>query len=424
MKSLFINSLRWWVGTNLPDEHIFIHPSNRPKKLRDKIQIYFRKWIVHPIKRRLSKYYLILLKNVTDIKVIGITGSAGKTTTKEMLASILKTENKTVYSYANIDPIYNIPSTILRCNFKARFLVLEMGVEFPGEMDFYLWLAKPDIGVITNIYPTHLHFFGDADGVFREKSKLIRRLSEGSVAILNNSDKFLVKLKDSLKARTVWFGTGGEVISSQEQLQNDGRMKFLLIFDKDPKKSIWVEIPVVGSQFVDNALAAAAVAKNLGFSLENIKKGLETYEIPEHRMNIIKFKNGALLLDDSYNNNPAAAKYTLKTFQKIANKKNKIVIFGDMLELGKLERYYHLKLGKIIGKMNIDYLIGVGKASKTTVIEAGKILGREKVAWVIKKEMIMPLLVPRIQKNSIVLIKGSRSIGLDEVVSRLLRRFS
>ena len=183
--------IRWWVTPKLPENHIFIGGDSRPKESSALLGIYIRRWLIHPIKRRIAKYYLAILRRFFGLKVIGITGSTGKTTTKEMITSILRQEGKTTSSYANIDPVYNIPSTILRCSPSTKFLVLEMGVEFPGEMDFYLWLAKPDIGVVTNIYPTHTLFFGDVEGVYKEKSKLVKGLNTNGVAVLNGENKFL-----------------------------------------------------------------------------------------------------------------------------------------------------------------------------------------------------------------------------------------
>ena len=200
----------------------------------------FKKWVIHPIKRRVAKYYLWFLRKFTSIKVIGITGSAGKTTTKEMLASILKLDEKTVYSFANIDPVYNIPTTILKCTLSTKYLILEMGVEYPGEMDFYLWLAQPDIGVITNIFPTHTEFLKDIEGVLEEKSKLIKSLSKNSFAVLNESDSRLKSLVNKTKAKIIWFN--GE-----------------------------------------NSDAARKVAEVFGVSPENIKKGLKNFDRPKHR---------------------------------------------------------------------------------------------------------------------------------------------
>ncbi|NMD01040.1 MAG: hypothetical protein GYA62_15160, partial [Bacteroidales bacterium] len=149
--------VQWWQTPEFP----LIHLSDRTS--------FIKKWFFHPIKRRVARLYLKILQSSTDIKVIGITGSAGKTTTKEVLASILKEDGKTVFSKENIDPIYNIPTTILKTPPSTKYLILEMGVEYLGEMDFYLWLAKPDVGIITNIFPTHLEFLKNVEGVMTEK---------------------------------------------------------------------------------------------------------------------------------------------------------------------------------------------------------------------------------------------------------------
>ena len=197
------NSLaRLWFGP-IPDEHVKVIIRS-PKE-------YLYKLLIHPIKRRVAKYYLLLLRKVFGLKVIGITGSAGKSTTKEMTASILTESGKTVASYANIDPVFNIPSTILKCSPQTRFLVLEMGVEYPGEMDFYLWLAKPDIGLMTNIYPAHTEFFENIQGIAKEKGKLIRALKPQGFAVLNKENNSLREISKEVKAKIVWYGDGGEV---------------------------------------------------------------------------------------------------------------------------------------------------------------------------------------------------------------------
>lgn len=138
--------------------------------------------------------------------MVGVTGSAGKTSTKEMLYSILKEKGKAERSPANIDPTFNIPTTILRCKSPIKYLVLEMGVEFPGEMDFYLWLAKPQIGIITNIYQTHTLFFKNPTGVAKEKGKLIKNLNRKDTAILNENNPHTRQLGKETKAKVIWFG--------------------------------------------------------------------------------------------------------------------------------------------------------------------------------------------------------------------------
>ena len=326
----------------------------------------FKRLFIHPIKRRIAKYYLILLRKFTGIKVIGITGSAGKTTTKEMLASILKLDGKTIYSIANIDPVYNIPTTILKCTPNTKNLILEMGVEYPGEMDFYLWLAKPDIGVITNIFPTHTEFLKDIEGVLEEKSKLVKSLSYDGFAILNETDFRLKSLVNKTKAKIIWF---------------DG----------------------------ENSDAAGKVAEIIKVSSENIKKGLENYDKPKHRYEIIKHKSGAIIFDDSYNSNPEALLATLKKFNELAGDHPKIAVLGDMLELGKLEKSEHIRIGIEIKKSNFEKVFGVGKSVKYITPN----IYNDALD-------VLPELKPMLIKDTYVFVKGSRSIGLDRLVEKLL----
>jgi UDP-N-acetylmuramoyl-tripeptide--D-alanyl-D-alanine ligase len=329
----------------------------------------FKKHIYHPIKNFIAKYYLILLRQFTEIKVIGITGSAGKTTTKEMLASILKMDGPTVFSHANIDPVYNIASTILRCNFSTKYLILEMGIEYPKEMDFYLSLATPDIGVITNIFPTHTLYLKNIDGVLAEKSKLVKKTK---IVVLNKNDKKLFELGKILKNNVVWYEGLG-----------------------DPEKQA--------------TEAAMVISKVLGINNLLISRGISNYSKPPHRLNLIKHESGAFILDDSYNSNPEAVIATLKYFGKIAGKNRKIAVLGDMLELGGLEKKEHLHIKNELAKYGFDKVFSVGKISK--------LISKSNYNSAIEVyEDLLPLLKPK----TYVLIKGSRSIGLDKLVDRLV----
>lgn len=410
-------NLRWWVTPKLPGNHIFIDESSRPKELSRLFGIYIRRWLVHPLKRRLAKYYLVILRKFFGIKVIGITGSSGKTTTKEMIASILGRDGRTVSSFANIDPVYNIPTTILRCTPSTKYLVLEMSVEYPGEMDFYLWLSVPDVGVITNIYPTHTEFFGDVNGVFREKQKLVKALPQESIAVINGADKLLRNLEDKLKAKIVWFGNGGEFKSLNEKVTYDYKTEFILERGRKFQRRLRISLPIFGYHFVSSALAASAVAHSLGISQGLIKRGLENFMPPPHRMRIIKHKSGAIIIDDSYNNNPIAAKEALTSLDLLPGKK--IVVFGDMLELGKLSKKYHSELGELIGNMSVAKLICIGREVGFTVRAAKRILGKDKVIWLPIWQDAETLLKAQLKRGVLVLVKGSRSLGLENLVAKL-----
>lgn len=381
------------------------------------VWVYILRWFIHPIKRKIAKYYLVLLRKIFGVKVIGITGSAGKTTAKEMVYSILQKIAPTVATVANIDPVYNIPTTILRCSPRTKYLILEMGVEHPGEMDFYLWLAKPDVGVITNIFYTHTLFLDDIEGVLREKSKLVKSLLKDDWSILNEEDARLRKLGEKIKSRIIWYGEGGFVQAKDIAFVSNTKTNFKLTIGRN---EIDASIPVYGEHFVDNALAASAAAFVLGVNLDSIANGLKNVHMQEHRMNVFVHKSGALIVDDTYNNNPAAANATLKAFGELAGNRKKLVVMGDMLELGRFEKSEHIKLGKKISDSGVDFLIGVGKASYDMVEEAKKKMGQKNVLWYETKDQVLKSLKPFLNKDWAILIKGSRSIGLDKLISSLV----
>lgn len=352
MKSI----LQWWVGYKLPLVHI---------KLNSGLKKLIADIVFHPIKRRLSRLYVRFLQYFFGLIVIGITGSSGKTTTKEMLAGILKLEGKTVWSKDNIDPVFNIPTTILKCTPFTKYLILEMGVEYPNEMDFYLWLVKPKIGVITNIFATHTLFFGDEEGVLKEKSKLVRNTE---IAILNANDKHLSKLMVSLKGKVCWFNTGENAIET-------------------------------------NKNAAIKTAEVLDIKVSEIK-----YVNPNHRLEIIKHKSGAVILDDTYNSNPEAFLSALSYFNKLAGKNKKILVVGDMLELGKIEVNEHKRIGNEIKKLKFEKIFAVGKLVK--YISSNLFANSLDV---------LPELKKYLKPKNYILLKGSRSIHLDIIVDQLLK---
>lgn len=361
--------IEWWVTPKLPPHDIFAKHN------------VFSQWLIHPIKRRLAKRRLEFLQKNTDIKVIGITGSAGKTSTKEMLASILKLEGPTVYSKENIDPVYNIPNTILKCNAETKYLVLEMGVEYPGEMDFYLWMVAPDVGVITNIFPTHTEFLGNIEGVFKEKTKLVYGLGKNGIAVLNSGDPKLKSLTGKLDCKIDWFKP-----------------------DINP--------------LAQNANAARKVAEIFGISTTNIKKGITGYQKPPHRLSIINHKSGAVILDDSYNSNPWAAISTLEYFNKLAKGK-KIAVLGDMLELGDFDETAHRELGREVAASDFEVVIGVGKSSKFLIDEVSKISVGTKTFLFNNPDEAVGTVKSLLGKDVSILVKGSRSIGLDRLIAKL-----
>lgn len=352
--------LQMWVGRDLPLVHV---------KTNGHIRKVLADLVIHPIKRRIAKYYCFILQKCFELTVIGITGSAGKTTTKEMISSILRLSGKTVWSKDNIDPIFNIPTTILKCTSKTKYLILEMGVEYSNEMDFYLWLVRPNVGVITNIFPTHTLYFGDINGVFKEKIKLVKNTD---IAVLNFDDSKLNALKERLNAKIFWFES-----------------------DDNP--------------ITQNKNAARITCQALEIQNALIEEGLKKYQSPKHRMSIIKHKSGAIIFDDTYNSNPEAFRKSLCYFLKIAGNNKKIAVVGDMLELGNIEISEHKRIGKEIQSKGFVKIMGVGNLVRfiTDDIYSSYLEVFQEV-----KKYLKP--------NTYIFIKGSRSIGLDKLVDKLV----
>jgi UDP-N-acetylmuramoyl-tripeptide--D-alanyl-D-alanine ligase len=403
-----------WIGPSLP--YVYLTLSNEEKKmgLSRKMWLLLLRWFLHPIKRRLAKWYVFILQTCFKLTVIGITGSSGKTTTKEMLASVLSKKGKTVITKENIDPVYNIPTTILNCPINTKYLILEMGVEHPGEMDYYLWLVRPSIGAITNIYPTHTQYFGNISGVLKEKIKLIKAIDNIGFVVLNGEDNLLRGVPTKLKAPTIFFKD--QSLRAENIKVGESGTDFRLISGKEKKD---IKLPLIGSQFVENALCATALGNACGLSINQIKEGLESFNLPKHRMTLVRIGK-SLILDDSYNNNPVAAKAALSTLCEIAKGKKMAVIFGDMLELGQLEEKFHRELGRIMSRMPLLFLLGYGKASRLLIEEASRFLSKKRCLWFSKKDQIIKFVKPYLNDEIVILIKGSHSIGLDEIIPQLL----
>jgi len=404
--------LKFWLSRKIPDFYLKRKITGNGMFLDLKAVILF--YFIHPIKRRIAKYYCIFLKKFFDLKIIAITGSSGKSTTKEMIASILKQHNNVVYSYANIDPFYNIPTTILKCKFSTKYLILEMGVEYAGEMDFYLWMVKPDIGVITSINPTHLEFFKSIQGVYNEKIKLADYLSGKGIVVLNKENEYLNKYGKKHKNKIVFYGNNSPIEAINIKRENT-KTSYLL---KQRKSLMNIELQVLGNINVNNSLAAIATSIELGISSNDIESGLKEYKPLEHRLSLLKIKN-SLIIDDTYNNNPVAAKEAIKLLSELSKGKNIAIVFGDMLELGELSKKYHKEIGETLTNLPLKRIVCVGKESKEVYSVVKKKFGDRVSFWVISEDKVDKYIVDLLDKKYVILFKASRSIGLDKLVVRL-----
>jgi UDP-N-acetylmuramoyl-tripeptide--D-alanyl-D-alanine ligase len=283
-------------------------------------------------------------------------------------------------------------------------------------MNYYLWLVKPDVGIITNIATTHTQFLKTKEGVAAEKSKLIKVLSETGVAVLNVEDSLVKSFSKNTKAKICWYGEGSEIYAKNVKLNQDLSTSFTLYINKNKK---YVHMNAFGKQFVNNAIASSAAAFSLGVNLENIVKGIQIFKLSPHRLNIFRTVSNGIIFDDSYNSNPKAANESLDTFNCLAGAKTKIAVIGDMLELGKFEESSHKELGKKISKMDFEYLICVGSATRFVLEEASKVIGENKCFLTTNWSEALGIIKPLLGHDTALFVKGSRSIYLDKLVHSL-----
>ncbi len=352
---------------------------------------------------------------------VGITGSVGKTTTTKACVLVLSQKYPVLTTQTSLDPVLNIPITLLKVRSKFKKVVLEMGIEYPGEMDFYLSLVKPAKGIITNISYQHTEFLGSLEGVAKEKGKLIEQLPENGLAILNYDDIHVRNMAERTKAEVLFYGTDPNncsVWAGNIRIE-DFKTSFEINYGVERVK---VNLSLLGEHQVYPALAAAALGVSEGVSLVAIKNALEKMEPEEHRMDILVGYNGSLILDDCYNGSPISAEAAIDTLQKISAKR-RIIVLGETKELGKYSEKLHRQIAQKIYKDRIDLvLLGTGE----TKYIASELLSLgflpEKLETDLQNPQIVSKLLQILSKGDVVLIKGSRSLRLEEVVSRVTKK--
>lgn len=369
---------------------------------------------VHISKTLVAKSYLNLLKN---IEVIGITGSVGKTLTQNAIVSVLSQKFKTINPDENLDPTFRIPQTILKTKPWHQKMVLEYGVEHPGDMDHYLSLVTPKIVVVTAIAPTHIKYFKNVDGVFAEKSKLVKSLPKEGRAVLNADDSNVVKMANLTSARIFWFGQKAkDSVKISHFSQSLKGSKFRIHKNGDHATVSW---KIVGKHQLLAAYAAATVGLICGLTTKQIARGLSQTKVPTHRLNSIVTKN-VKILDDTYNASPKAAAEAIQTLIDLGKRKLKIAVLGEMKDLGSLSEKFHRELGQKISKTNINHLVTIGKVAEIIGKTAKKFHFKGKVTNVTNATEAIKMLRNITSHKSIILVKGSRHAHLERIVFGLL----
>ncbi len=324
------------------------------------------------------------------IPIIGVTGSVGKTTTKDMLASILAQEKLTLKNEENYNNEIGVPLTLLKLNKKHKYAVIEMAMQGLGEIELLANIVRPNIAIITNIGEAHLEFLKNKKNVAKAKAEIFKYQTKKDFAIINADDEF--------------FGNLSKAAKQKSKVVTFGIIKKADITPKDLKG---IKLPLPGQHNIYNALAAIAAAKLLGIKKKSIKKGLETFKASSKRMDIFDHPNGIRIINDTYNANPQSMEAALKVLS--IHQARKVAVLGDMFELGKKSIPAHKRIGKLARKLGVDEFITVGKLSKN--MKANHHFKNNQAAIIGLKKLIL--------KGDAILIKGSRGMKMEEIVAGL-----
>ena len=361
------------------------------------------------------------LRRKQNLRVIALTGSNGKTTTKELLASILKLKDPYLLATkGNLNNQVGLPLTIFQVNKESRYAILEMGANHFGEIAYLTSLAEPQVGLITSVGAAHLEYFGSLARVAKAKGELFAGLGPDAVAVVDADEPLLVKAAKAFSGNKLYFGTGPE---AQVRL---GRVKaqslsgqIMTLYGPGAEKGRQVKIKLLGFHNAHNALAAAATALAVGADWEQIMAGLERAEGYPGRLHALKTSSGRWLLDDSYNANPTSLAAGLKVLAEGVNGP-KGAILGDMAELGPRAKKYHRDILALAAELKLDYLALVGQmfsGARAVAIKGG--LPKENVAVFDRPEEAAAWVLDFWPSKCAVLVKGSRSMRLEKAVTFL-----
>jgi UDP-N-acetylmuramoyl-tripeptide--D-alanyl-D-alanine ligase len=352
-----------------------------------------------------------------DLRVIGITGSVGKSTTKELVASVVEQRYRTLKNPGNMNNEIGLPITLLHLGEGHEMAVLEMGFYVPGEITLLCDLALPQVGVITNVGTVHAERAGSQDTIARGKAELVRALPEAPLgtAILNYDDLWVRDMAAQTKAQVFFYGLSPEADLWADEVEGAGLegIRFRLHYQDE---SIYLRVPMIGRHSVHTALRAAAVGLVEGLTWQEIVSGLRSGH-SQLRLVAVRTESGALLLDDTYNASPESTLAALNLLDELEGRK--VAVLGDMLELGQYEAQGHEIVGARAAEI-VDELITVGERGQQIAKSAGAAgLAPDRIVQLENAQQAIEFLRPRLVESDIVLVKGSHGMRMDRIVAAL-----
>jgi len=355
-----------------------------------------------------AQYY----RRLFDLKVVAITGANGKTTAKDMAASILSEKFKVKKSIGNYNNLFGLPLSIFEIATTDQVGVFEMGMSRPGEIARLTQIGHPDIGVILNVGPVHLEFMESLEKVAEAKFEMLQNLPEAATALLNGDDRSCLDMITRWGGSVVTFGStpSCDFRATEIHSNSSGYPSFNL------NNLVELKLSVLGNYNINNALAASAVGVLLGVSPEEIKRGLERFTGTPMRMQKV-WVGGLTILNDSYNANPTSMKNALELLSQMKTEGRKVAVLGDMLELGKGTKRYHQEIGRLAAKSGLHLLVTVGELGGEIAASAtGAGLRVERFS---RKQEAVDFLREKLLPGDMLLVKASRAMGLEEVVEKI-----
>jgi UDP-N-acetylmuramoyl-tripeptide--D-alanyl-D-alanine ligase len=366
----------------------------------------------------------VLRRRLPDAIVIGLTGSSGKTSTKDLLGQVLATHGPTVFTEGSLNNELGVPLTVLRADEDTRYLLLEMGARGVGHIKQLCELAPPEIGLVLNVGSAHAGEFGSKEQTARAKGELIESLPRDGVAVLNADDSLVIAMAERTNAPVLSFGEqpGAHVRAVDVRVDDEGRASFTLVADG-------VEAPVtlqfVGEHYVSNALASAAACLSVEMTVPEIAAGLSAAKpISGGRMSVEHRADGVIVIDDAYNANPESMRAGLKALATLARSRPEArswAVLGPMAELGERADEEHDALGRLAVRLRVDRLIAVGPGAR--LIHAGAShegSGGQESQTVADADEAIAVLRAELRPGDVVLVKASNSVGLRRVARALL----
>lgn len=361
-------------------------------------------------------------RNQFTLPIIAVTGSNGKTTLKNMLRSILlhacaNNQSQVLATKGNFNNHLGLPLTLAELNEQHRFAIIEMGMNHFGEIEYLTKMTRPTVAVINNAAPAHLEGVGDLAGVAKAKAEIFIGLSQEGTAILNRDDAFYAYWREQIgRHQFLSFGLHEDAdvtLAALNEISKPNQV-YQRINIKTPIGKLNVALPLIGKHNVLNALAATAAALNVGVDLESIKAGLEKTAAEHGRLQIFALDNGIKLIDDTYNTNPLSLQAAVEALSYFSGKK--ILVMGDMKELGTLEKEFHREAGLLIREAKIDFLFTFGELSAYTAHAFG-----EGAYHFNEQPKLIRALKPFLCHPATILVKGSRSMHMEFVVQGLMQ---